>query len=238
MRGLPSDIAPQYNDKGANGPQSAEAITNQLQSVPAETWIVLGVIALLMMIGFIVIGTFLSGMFDYTAAKLADNKTVTFGEAFKAVASRFFSYLWLHILMGLKILLWSLLLIVPGIIMATRYSLSGTSFFRHNLSANAAIKHSASITKGAWLTTFGAFGLFNIISLGLVQPLLQPGTSALLQRQFDDYDAAKLTKPSAHGLSWLVLGLVVTFFALAVALAVVGVLLFTHGFSEGQTPTF
>jgi len=230
--GAPSGFTGEYNDSMSIS--HPDAMAYKLHSVPVEVWIIVGIIALVIMLGFIVIGTFIAGIFDYTAARLADNKSVTLGEALKAVAARFFSYLWLQIVVAIKILLWSLLLIVPGIIMATRYSLSGPSFFRHQLGANAATKHSAAITKGAWLTTFGSFGLFNIITFGLIQAILQPGTSGLLQRQFDAYYSAKLTKPPAHALSWLTLGLVIGLFLLAIVVIVLIGLLVTYGFSEGH----
>jgi hypothetical protein len=236
LSNIPSQFSAQYEDRMSI--DSSNAIAHNIQSIPTEAWIIIGVIGLFIVLGMIVIGTFISGIFDYTAAKLADNKTVTMGEAVKAVAARFFNYLGLEILIAVKVLLWSLLFIVPGIIMATRYSLSGVSFFRHNMTARAAIGHSSTITKGAWLTTFGSFGLFNLITFGIIQALLQPGTSGLLQRQFDAYHDAKLQKPSAHALSWLMLGLVGLLFVLAVGLILLLAALANYGFSEGHIPTF
>lgn len=203
-----------------SSPESLAEFGNQLASVPTEAWIMIGVIGAILLLGFIVIGTFVSGMIDYTGAQLANNKKVTFGEAFKAVASRFFGYLWLQIWVGIKIFLWSLLLIVPGIIMAVRYSLAGPAFFRHNLSADAAIKHSSTITKGAWLTTFASFGLFNIITFGLIEYLLKPGTSGLLLRQFDAYNDVKMQKPAAHGLSWMTLAISIALAVLLISLVI------------------
>lgn len=182
------------------------------------------VIVVLIIAALVFVGTILAGVFDYTAAQISRNKKVTFTEAFNAVVSRFFPYLWLRILVAIKIFLWSLLLVVPGIIMSVRYSLSGVSFFDKKLSANAATKDSSKIVKGAWLTTNGSFVLFNVITLGLINIVLKPGTGAVLYRQLDTYDKTGMKKPNAHPLSWLILILPYVFAAmlfLLIALALI-----------------
>ena len=222
--GFSGNFDADYSQKNSSDPIAE--INHQFSSIPMEAWIIIGLIGGVLLLGFIIIGTFVSGMIDYTAAQLANNKKVTFSEAFTAVAKRFFGYLWLQIWVGIKIFLWSLLLIVPGIIMAVRYSLAGPAFFRHNLSADAAIEHSSTITKGAWLTTFASFGLFNIITFGLIEYLLKPGTSGLLLRQYDAYNDVKMQKPAAHGLSWMTLAISIGLVVLAVSFIVLMVILF------------
>jgi hypothetical protein len=114
-----------------------------------------------------------------------------------------------------------LLLIVPGIVMAVRYSLSGAVFFDKKLKGNAATKESARLTKGGWLTTFASQSLMNIITLGIIELLLVPGTNSVLYRQFRDYEVHGVAKPKAHILSWLTLLvpplLVLTFLLIIVA---------------------
>lgn len=180
-----------------------DTIKREIEQIPAETWIIIGVVAGIILLGCITIGVILGGISDYTASQIAAGKTTSLGQAFKAIMRRFFGYLWLQILVGIKIFLWSLLLIVPGIIMATRYSLAGTAFFSEKLGAQAATKRSAALTKGAWFTTFGSMSLFNIITFGIIQPLLQPGINGILFRQYAAFDAQKLVKPKAHILSWI-----------------------------------
>lgn len=198
-----------------------EAVARGLGQIPAEAWAIIAVIGTVILLGITFISVVIAGINDYTAAHLAKGKQVSLGEAFKGVMNRFFSYLWLQVLVFLKLVGWTLLLIVPGIIMATRYTLAGTAFFGENLGANAATKRSAHLTKGAWFTTFGAYGLFKMITLGLIQPLLQPGTSAVLFRQYAAYDAAKLQKPNAHFLSWLAFFLPIVLIFLLVLLVLV-----------------
>ena len=191
-------------------------------NLDSTEWIAIGGVIAVILLVIIVVSTMLSGITDYTAARLARGKTTTISEAFRAVFARFFSYLWLQILIGIKIFLWSLLLVVPGIIMAIRYSLSGPAFFDKGFGAQTATKHSAAITKGAWLTTFASHNLFGIITLGFIQPLLQPGTSAVLYGQLDSYKEKDLQKPSAHALSWLTLLIAIV---LSILLIVGGILI-------------
>ena len=79
---------------------------------------------------FLVVTLMIKAMFDYTSAQLARNKTVTLREAFGAASTHIGSYVGLQVLVGIKVILWSLLFIIPGVIMAVRYSLSGVSFLR------------------------------------------------------------------------------------------------------------
>lgn len=174
----------------------------KVQSIPAEAWAVIAVIALFVVLIAAFIQIVLSGISDYTAAKIAKGEDVTLGQALSGVFSHFWGYTWVMIIVGVKTLLWSLLLIVPGIIMAVRYSLSGVSYFDKKLAGNASVEHSLALTKGAWLTTFASHALLPVLTLGVLQNLTVPGTAAVLYRQ---YSAAGETKPAAHVLSWLTL---------------------------------
>lgn len=182
-----------------------QAFTDGIASIPSEVWLLIGAVVVTIVILLIVVGIVISGIADYTAARLSQGKEVGFSEALHAVFSNFWGYLWLHIIIGVKVFLWTLLLIVPGIIMAVRYSLAGTIFFDQKLKGNTAVKESARLTKGAWFTTFASQSLFNLITLGAIELLLVPGTQAILYRQYREYDVASIVKPKAHILSWLTL---------------------------------
>lgn len=178
---------------------------NQIQQMTSQQWaIVLAIVSAVVLI-VVLIGTLFGAMFDYTAAQISRGKRVTLSSALEGATSRFFPYLWLRILVGLKIFLWTLLFIIPGIIMAVRYSLAGVSFYDKKLSPSAAIQDSIRLTKGAWLTTNASQVLFNLITLGMIQAVVQPGTSAVLYQQLSEYDKAGSAKPKAHILSWLTL---------------------------------
>lgn len=189
-------------------PNDSQTPNQAFSDMPLELMILVGVFALL----FAFIGIMISGVSDYSSAQIAKGKTATLREATQAVLARFWSYVWLRILTAVKVLLWSLLLIVPGIVMAFRYSLAGVAFFEKDLQGNRAIGHSSQLVKGAWLTTFASNMLLNILTLGLIDPLLAPGTNAVLYRQLS---TVKGEKPRAHMLSWVTL-----FIGILIAVAV------------------
>lgn len=193
---------------------------------------VVGGIALVVTIITFLVSAIFTGLRDVSAAAVANQKPVSFGEACGILFGRFGSYLWLQVLIVVKVFLWSLLLIVPGIIMAVRYSLAGTAFFAQNMKASDALAHSTRITKDGWFTTVAAYGLFNLITLGLLSILIDTGVRGVLFRQFAAYDTAGLRKPSPHGLT-------IAYFAFIIfaILAVLGMLALLatfalNGFSE------
>ncbi len=181
---------------------------------------------------FVIVGSVVSmaislllfGVLEYAAGMTAKGKQVTLGESFQAVLKNFPAYLWMYILFTVKVLLWSLLLIVPGIIMFNRYLLAGTVFFAEGKRGNAALQRSAELTKGAWLTTFGGAWIWNMISQGIAAIVFWPGSVAILYRQFASKTDANEPKPPAHVLSWLTLlvpiGLFVLYVLFLIMLAV------------------
>ena len=70
----------------------------------------------------------ISGGFTYFCLCVARRLEAGFGTLFE-MFSWFFRFLWLNILMAIFIFLWSLLLVVPGIIAAYRYSMAMYIFF-------------------------------------------------------------------------------------------------------------
>lgn len=173
-----------------------------LPNLPSEVWLMIAAAALVLTLIFVVLGIIVRGVLDYTSAKLAKDETTTISEAFRAVFSNFWSYTWVLVISSVKTLLWTLLFIIPGIIMAVRYSLAGVAYFDKQLKGDASVQHSSKLVKGAWLTTFASQNLLNLITLGIIQPLLVPGTNGILYRQLS---TAGATKPKAHVLSWLTL---------------------------------
>lgn len=204
---LPSAFIP-VDEPAMTPQQSAKAdqeFVDGIASIPVEAWVLIAALVITVLLVAVAFGTVISGISDYTAAQLSRDKEVGFSEALRAVFSNFWGYLWVNIIAGFKVFLWTLLFIIPGIIMSIRYSLAGVTYFDKKLKGNAAVKESARLTKDGWLTTFASNSLFNLITFSLIAPLLVPGTRAILYQQFRDYDATGIVKPKAHILSWLTL---------------------------------
>ena len=212
-----------------NGDSSREMIAKQAEfesfftDMNVSDWVVISLICGTILFLLIIIGLLIRGIADYTAAKLAKDEGTTLGEAFREVFQHIASYVWLSILVFVKVLLWTLLFIIPGIYMAIRYSLAGTAFFKEGLRGNAAIKRSLALTKGAWLTTFASHTLWNIMTFGLMDAILAPGTNAMLYRQYAPLTDEGKPKPPTHVLSWLtlLLPIVLTIFFVMLIAAIV-----------------
>lgn len=191
-----------------NGPQQSSSLPWDGSTTPLEialgVAIIIGVIAAFCFF-FLAVSLLMFGVGDYAAAQLAAGRKTDLKTSFKAVLSQFPSYMWVYIIIVVKIALWSLLFIVPGIIMTFRYMLAGTVFFAEGKRGNAAVKRSAELTKGAWLTTYAGFNLWNFITQGMMTMVLVPGTYAVLYRQLSDATDSNIPKPAAHWLSWLTL---------------------------------
>lgn len=196
-------ITPNDSDfQDSSSASQASPSTSPTPEVPVEFWAIFGIILLIAaVIGFF-IGLVIRGTADYAAAQLAQGKTVTLGEALRGVFAHFWGYAWAMVVMHVKLLLWFMLLIVPGFVMSIRYSLTGVMYFDKQLKGGSASKNSAALTKGAWLTTYASHTLLNMITFSAIQPLLIPGTNAILYRQLQ---AVGDNKPKAHALSWLTL---------------------------------
>ncbi len=192
-------------------PQNTRSIYSELPNIPIATGNELLIIALVISFVFLIIviaflvGLFLNGILEYTAARLSLGEKVTFKQAAAASWKNLPGYIWMNIIKMVKVLLWSLLFIVPGIIMAVRYSLSGVAFFAEDKRGNAAIQRSTQITKDAWLTTFAGTSLWNIITLGMIAPITQTGAISVLYKQLRHATDSNVQKPAAHWLSWLTL---------------------------------
>lgn len=76
-------------------------------------------------------------------------------EIFKETKSLAAPYIGLSFLTAVLVLLWSLLLIIPGIIYSTFYSLAVYAFFFEDKRGMAALRRSKELVKGYWWPFFG-----------------------------------------------------------------------------------
>lgn len=200
-----------------NGLSMSEAELRAMERSDAQSWerflnpatpmAVIGPVAREVAINLLilVVSLLLFGVLEYAAARNAMGQKAELKEGFRTVLSEFPAYLWLYVLMSVKLLLWTLLFIIPGFIMFYRYILSGTVFFAEGKRGNAAIKRSAELTKGAWLTTFAGTSIWLMISQGLGSYVFAPGSLAVLYAQLKAPTDTGVAKPKAHILSWLTL---------------------------------
>lgn len=183
---------------------SNNTVTTLFQGWGSSEWLLFAGAAGIIGLAAIMIGALFSGVNAYTSARLSQGEEVAIREAFRESFDKLWSFIWLQIIIFVKVLLWGLLFIIPGIIMAVRYSLANVAFFddTKNLRGNAAIKESLYLTRGAWITTYAATALFNALTLGAISSIISTGVNAILYRQ---YQEAGDKKPAAHWLSWLAL---------------------------------
>lgn len=170
------------------------------------------------------IGTFISGLFVYVAIQSEKGKSVTFSEAWNAVAKRFWRLLGAQLLAGLKILGWTLLFIVPGIIAALRYTL--LPFVVMETAADEkGIKNThdktKAVVKGRLWEVFGIGTVATIIPF--IGSMLQLTGGAALYTQLHHYNEKGLEKPKIHWLNYLGAILLALLF---VFIAFIGVVVF------------
>ena len=82
---------------------------------------------------------------------------------FKESKKYFWSYFWLSILTSILILLWTLCLIIPGIIFSIFYSFAIYAFFFEDLKGMKAIKRSVNLVKNYWWSITGRFVVIGIV---------------------------------------------------------------------------
>lgn len=212
-------------NNGNNSSGQAPQIEFSTNTISAEHWPVIALIGLLVLIfiiGVALISIFVQAIADYTAAQIAKGKTVELSEASSQAGQKFLGYLWVQIIVAVKTFLWSLLLIVPGIYKANRYSLAGVTYFAEDLRGDQAVQRSQQLTDGAWITTFAGINLLNVITIGFASLLLTTGSKMILYRQFNAL--GKATKPAASPLSWLIF---IVPAIMVLALAIIGMVAFS-----------
>lgn len=197
--------------------QMWDSIVSSTQGLTSTDWaLAIGAITI---IGFaaLLISALLGGVSSYTSLQLARGNRVSLRDAFKVAFDNLFSYLWLQIIIFVKLILWSLLFILPGIYMAVRYSLASVAFFddKKNLRGNAAIKESLRLTKGAWITTFSAHALLNTLTFYIFTNIISTAANTILYRQYNTLGDKQ--KPDAHPLSWIVFIVPITLLVMVIA---------------------
>lgn len=90
-------------------------------------------------------------------------ESLTIKEIINRAKKNIGGYLWISILTGILVMLWALLLIIPGIIFGIYYTLSVWVFFKEGKKGMAAIKRSHDLIKNYWWAVFGRLVLVGAI---------------------------------------------------------------------------
>lgn len=96
---------------------------------------------------------------------------ISFKENFKNTRTHFWKFFGLSLLVGVLVLLWSLLLIIPGIIFGVFYGFAIYILVFENIGGMAAIKKSQQLVTGYWWPVFGRT-LFLVLGALLVSFVL------------------------------------------------------------------
>lgn len=187
---------------------STTSTTASSASVDPAVVVAIVIFVLVFVLIAVIIGTiikvYFNGMFTHVALKSQQEKPVTFNEAFEAVTKRFWRLFGAQLLADLKILGWTLLLIVPGIVAALRYSM--LPYVIMNESENEkGIGDSHSKTKvlsrGKLVEVFGVSTVAAIVPV--IGSLIGLSGKAALFNQFNYYNQHNLEKPKTHWLNYL-----------------------------------
>lgn len=214
-----------------NDASNSTAIENYFNSLEPSQLVTLAVSSVLISLAILVVSIMVSGINGYVATRASKGQATNLSEAFNAVLGKFGSYTWVYILVNVKILLWTMLFIIPGIVMAVRYSLSSAVFFdaSNNLKGNDVLKKSSELVKGSWITTFASFGLFNIITLGWISYFVNASVLASLYGQYTEIARSGAKKPKAHWLSWIVMILPLLLLGLGILIIAAAIAVLSNG---------
>lgn len=210
---------------GGNNPEPVSTTATSSPEVTAG--IIAVIIGIILVVGLtvfvisLVFNVFYLGTISYVALQTAKGKTAGVGEALSAVAKKFWTILWIQIVVFFKILGGYLLLIVPGVRASLRYQFVLLPVFDGDKSAKEAIRTTKALTKDHLLETFGMLTAASIIPL--VGPLLTVGGLAVMYPQLKELKASGAPKPPVHWLNYLgfiLIGSILVFVLLLTALIV------------------
>lgn len=136
------------------------SLVSGMDGIPAAFKIVLGFLGIIAML--VMVYLTVSAQIGILLAADQQN-TDTFGVLFSRARKLFWPFLGISVLVGILLILWSILLIIPGIIFAVYYTLATYVLLYENQKGWAALKRSKELIRGYWWAVFGR-GFF----LGLI----------------------------------------------------------------------
>jgi hypothetical protein len=173
------------------------------ESSPASAALVGAIVVMIIIFiaAAIFIGTMINGIMSYVAYATSKHQTVTFSQSIKAVWEKFWTILWIEVLVVLRVLGGTLLFIIPGIRAALRYDMALFPVFEGNANAEEAIAKSKAVTKDHLLEIFGMSVAAGIIPF--VGQLFKVGGQAIMYPQLKALHESGAPKPKVHWLNYL-----------------------------------
>jgi len=182
-----------------NAVNQSDSFQQMTEQMPAETlkYVMAAVIAIssvLAIAGIVqfIVGAFVSlGLIQYNM-NLIDGKEALIGELFSK-SSMLGKALWLRLRMGIFTLLWTLLLIIPGIIKSYSYSMAGFIMTENpEIDAKEAMEVSINMMKGnKWRLfclqlSFIGWILLGVLTLGIGLLFVEPYMNAAYASFYDE----------------------------------------------------
>lgn len=221
------------NIRNGNADVSTMHSASSLNQPNISVIIAIIIVVMVLLIFAIVIGTvvqtFIQGMVSYVSLQSLKGRSVSLHEAFEATIKRFWRLFGAKMLATLKIIGWTLLFIVPGIIAALRYTLLPFVIMdeepNHDsvVASHNRVKH---LTKGKLLEVFGVATVGSIIPI--VGSLVSLTGNGALYRQLQVYNDANFEKPKTHWLNYLGIILIA---CLLIFMLILGGILLLIGFA-------
>lgn len=184
-------------------------------------------LAVVAIIAITLLSMYIAAVGQLSSLRAIKGQTTTISEAMTMVNKKFWGYVLLQIFVTFRIILWSILLILPGIYMSVRYSLASVTYLDddNTLTPTQAIKKSVELTRGAWLTTFASPLLLSVVTLGLISQLVSCAAQAKLYMQYKPLTEQNIQKPRAHFLSFAMLGFMLLLIPLIFLIALAAIAL-------------
>lgn len=180
------------------------AATNPDATTTIALVVFIGIFVLVFALVALVVGVFVQGMLTHVAIESEKGNRVSFSDAFNATSKRFWRLLGASLLAFVKIVGWTLLFIIPGIVAAFRYTLLPYVIMDEPEDSRG-VKESHDRTKllvkHRLLEVFGVSTVSAIIPI--VGQVLGLAGNAALYRQLQVYNDGNLEKPKKHWLNYL-----------------------------------
>ncbi len=152
----------QFSDSFSNDPSGA----NTEAPWSSGEIIAVAIFGTLVFFAIIAVGVIIEGMISYAVYQATKDKQPSISEAFEAAQDKFWTILWLNIIIFFRVLGGLLLLIIPGVRAGLRYTIAPIVLFDENLSAKDTANRARDLAKN----NLNSLLVMNIIA-GVIFPI-------------------------------------------------------------------